>query len=193
VETDEGERIHAETVVIAAGPWTPAIVDPSGRWRPIRPLWGVVADVELALPPRHVLEEAEIDDTIEPGAEDAPSGVAFSLVTAGGRSVLGSTFLEAEPDVDAFVPELRRRGATFVPALADAPLLATRRCARPLSADGRPLAGRIPWLGGLFVVAGHGPWGISTGPGTARLVANLVLGRADAPPPALDPGRFGRP
>jgi glycine/D-amino acid oxidase-like deaminating enzyme len=187
------ERILADAVVVAAGPWSPEIVDPTGRWRPIRPLWGVVADVELGSPPRHVLEEAEIDDTIEPGAEETPSGVAFSLVTAGRRSVLGSTFLESEPDVDAFVPELRRRGALFVPELAGAPLLATRRCARPLSVDGRPLAGRIPWLGGLFIVAGHGPWGISTGPGTARLVADLVLGRAVAPPAALDPRRFGAP
>jgi glycine/D-amino acid oxidase-like deaminating enzyme len=191
VQTGGDERILADAVVVAAGPWSPDIVDPSGRWRPIRPLWGVVADVELRSPPRHVLEEAEIDDTIEPGAEETRSAVAFSLVTAGRRSVLGSTFLEAEPDVDAFVPELRRRGALFVPELAGAPLLATRRCARPLSADGRPLAGRIPWLGGLFIVAGHGPWGISTGPGTARLVADLVLGHVAAPPPDLDPGRFG--
>jgi glycine/D-amino acid oxidase-like deaminating enzyme len=193
VRTGGEEWILADAVVVAAGPWTPEIVDPSGRWRPIRPLWGVVADVALASPPRHILEEAEIDDTIEPGGEEAPSGVGFSLVTAGGRSVLGSTFLEAEPDVDAYVPTLRRRGALFVPAIAGAPLLATRRCARPLSADGRPLAGRIPWLDGLFVVAGHGPWGISTGPGTARLVADLVLGRAGELRAALDPGRFGPP
>jgi glycine/D-amino acid oxidase-like deaminating enzyme len=42
----------------------------------------------------------------------------------------------------------------------------------------------------LFVAAGHGPWGISLGPASARLVADLVLGRAPAPPPAFDPARF---
>lgn len=187
------ERILAGTVVVAAGPWSPEVVDPTGGWRPIRPLWGVVAEVKLASPPRHVLEQAEIDDSIEPAAGEAGAGVAFSLVTAAGRSVLGSTFLDIEPDVDTLVPELRLRGARFVPALADAPVLATRSCARPLSADGRPLVGRVPWLDGLFVVAGHGPWGISTGPGTARLCADLVLGRQAESPPALDPARFGGP
>jgi glycine/D-amino acid oxidase-like deaminating enzyme len=49
-------------------------------------------------------------------------------------------------------------------------------------------------IDGLFVAAGHGPWGISTGPGTARLVSELILGRiaqADLPD-ALAPDRFGR-
>jgi glycine/D-amino acid oxidase-like deaminating enzyme len=199
VRTGPRDQVLADAVVVAAGPWTPEVVDPTGRWRPIRPLWGVVAEVGLASPPRHVLEEAEIDATIEPASGDSPpaalaeqpDGLAFSLVTAGGRSVLGSTFLETEPDADALVPAIRRRGALFVPALADAPLLGTRRCARPLSADGRPLVGRVPWLDGVFVVAGHGPWGISTGPGTARLLADLVLGRRTSVPEALDPARFG--
>lgn len=198
VRTGRDERILAGAVVVAAGPWTPEIIDPSGRWCPIRPVWGVVAEVDLVSPPLHVLEEAEIDDTIEPGsagpaATDASDGFAFSLVTAGGRSVLGSTFLETEPNPDALVPEIRRRGARFVPALADAPVIGTRLCARPQSADGRPLVGRVPWLEGLYVVAGHGPWGISTAPGTARLLADLVLGRRAGVPPALDPARFGGP
>jgi glycine/D-amino acid oxidase-like deaminating enzyme len=201
VRTSRLDRVLAGAVVVAAGPWTPEIVDPSGRWCPIRPVWGVVAEVALASPPRHVLEEADIDETIEPrpaavpgsAAADASDGFAFSLVTAAGRTVLGSTFLEAEPDADALVPEIRRRGARFVPALADAPLVSTRRCARPQSADGRPLVGRIPWLDGLYVVTGHGPWGISTAPGSAKLLADLVLGRRAGVPPALDPARFGGP
>jgi glycine/D-amino acid oxidase-like deaminating enzyme len=42
----------------------------------------------------------------------------------------------------------------------------------------------------VVVAAGHGPWGISLGPASARLVADLVLGRAAAPAPAFDPARF---
>ena len=66
VELD-GRVEPAGSVVVAAGPWTPSIVDPSGTWRPIRSVWGVVADVRLAAPPRHVLEELVID--IEPADE----------------------------------------------------------------------------------------------------------------------------
>ncbi|HEY7590372.1 MAG TPA: FAD-dependent oxidoreductase [Candidatus Limnocylindrales bacterium] len=186
-----GDRqILAPAVVLAAGPWTPGIVDPTGRWCPIRRSWGVVAEIALPEPPGHVLEEAELDEAIEPGGEALP-GYGFSLVTAAGRSVLGSTFLEREPDAASIVPELQRRGARFVPAIADAPVVSSRRCARPVSDDGRPLVGRIPWLDRLYVVAGHGPWGISTGPGSAAIVADLVLGRRSDPPPELDPGRFG--
>jgi glycine/D-amino acid oxidase-like deaminating enzyme len=146
-----------------------------------------------------VLEEAAIDATIEPAdaarsdvVDDDP-GVSFSLVTASRRSALGSTFLDDEPDASSFVPRLMERGARFVPEIGRSPVLSVRCCARPLSRDGRPLVGRAPWIEGLFVAAGHGPWGISTGPGSARLVADLVLDRAAAPPAALDPARFGGP
>ena len=194
VEVD-GRLEPAGRVVVAAGPWTPELLDPGGSWRPIRPVWGVVASIRLADPPRHGLEAAEID--IEPGGgatlDQAAAAVDFSLVTAGSASALGSTFLDDEPDPAAWEAPIRARGATYVPAVADAPLIGMRACARPVARDGRPLVGAVPWLAGVIVAAGHGPWGITTGPGTARLVADLVLGRSPAVDPALDPGRFGRP
>ena len=189
VQTSTGERVAAQDVVVAAGPWTPAVVDPTGGWRPIRPLWGVVVAVGLAAPPVHVLEEAEID--IEPGPDKGEPGHAFSLVTATGASSLGSTFLDDQPDAVATVPSLVERGRRFVPEIATAKLGAARVCARPLSLDGRPLLGRAPGNEGLWIAAGHGPWGISTGPASGRLIAELVTGVVDAPPPELDPARFG--
>jgi len=185
----DGEQITAGDVLIAGGPWSPAIIDPSGAWRPIVRRWGVVVQVSLPLPPTHVLEEAEI--SIEPGAgEDDQAGHAFSLVTAEGVTSLGSTFLADEPDVAATVPSLIQRGSRFVPAIADAQVGPARLCARPLSLDGRPLVGRIPGTDGLWIAAGHGPWGISTGPASGRLIADLVVGRIADPPAALDPARF---
>ncbi len=192
VEID-GARIAAADVVVAAGPWSPEIVDPTGAWRPIVRRWGVVVQVSLGSPPTHVLEEAEI--SIEPGAEedDGAAGHAFSLVTASGVSSLGSTFLADEPDVKPTLPALIRRGSRFVPAIAQAPVGPARLCARPLSLDGRPLIGRIPGTHGLWIAAGHGPWGISTGPASGRLIADLINRRTAEPPPALDPARFGTP
>jgi glycine/D-amino acid oxidase-like deaminating enzyme len=61
-----------------------------------------------------------------------------------------------------------------------------------VSRDGRPLVGAVPWLDRAFVAAGHGPWGISTGPSTARMITDLILGNEAAIPAALVPGRFGR-
>jgi glycine/D-amino acid oxidase-like deaminating enzyme len=48
----------------------------------------------------------------------------------------------------------------------------------------------MPGRDGVFVAAGHGPWGISLGPASARLMADLLTGRGPAPP-AFDPARFG--
>jgi glycine/D-amino acid oxidase-like deaminating enzyme len=204
----DGRFEPAGRVVIAAGPWTPGVVDPTGAWRPIRPVWGVVASIRLSDAPRHGLEAIDID--IEPGDEPrksdgasdddqdgrspADAGVDFSLVPAAGSSALGSTFLADEPVPAEWVERLRRVGARYVPGVADAPLLGLRHCARPVSLDGRPLVGEASWCRDLWIAAGHGPWGISTGPGTARLVADRILERSDEPiPAALDAGRFGPP
>jgi glycine/D-amino acid oxidase-like deaminating enzyme len=188
-----GDRtVPAGAVVVTAGPWSPEVVDPAGRWRPIGRSWGVVVDVGLPAPPRHVLEELDVEAAIEPDGGGV-GGLGFSLVPADGSSSLGSTFLPRRPDPEAVVPALRERGSRFVPAIAIARRGVVRVCARPVSRDGRPLVGMLPWQPGLFLAAGHGPWGISTGPASGRLVADLVLGRVRRPPRELEPGRFGEP
>ena len=183
----DGRPVPAGAIVVAAGPWTPALIDPTGAWRPITPLWGVNLEVRLATPPRHALEEAGVEALVARGGDPPP---IFSLVTAAGVSSLGSTFLPDEPDPQALAPRIHERGARFVPALADTPIVSVRACARPLSADGLPLLGRAPGHADRYVAAGHGPWGISLGPASARRVADLVLGRPADLPPAFDPGRF---
>jgi D-amino-acid dehydrogenase len=92
---------------------------------------------------------------------------------------VGSTFLDDEPDPDAWVGAIRRGGVPFLPALANAEVRGLRTCARPQSLDGRPLIGA--GIDGLWVAAGHGPWGISTGPATARIAADAILSGAEVP------------
>lgn len=197
----------ASAVLVAAGPWTCELIDPTGRWRPIRSLWGVVVETALAAPPRHTLEEAEIDSEIGVGepvheVRDHPASSAmsdpvatsrFSLVSAGGMSSVGSTFLDSEPNPGSWIVPLLERGTAFVPGLADAPVHGVRVCARPQTADGVPLVGDVPGVAGLYVCAGHGAWGISTGPASARRVADLMLGFGVPIAPALAAGRFGSP
>ena len=179
-----GVRRPAGAVIVAAGPWTPEVVDPTRAWRPIVPVWGVVADVDLPDPPRHVLEEASVK-SLAPGAEgDADhAGALFSLVAADGRVSLGSTFLLDRPNPDLWEGRLRRGGDRFVPGIRRAEVVGLRTCARPQSVDGRPLLGEVRAQEGLWVAAGHGPWGISTGPASARIVADALLERAEIPEP----------
>ena len=204
----DGRRLACDAVLVAAGPWSPGLIDPGGRWTPIRHRWGVVVEAELAAGPSHVLEEAEIGAAIgvldpvgpaddgprtfdpEPADPDAEL-VDFSFVPLDGVASVGSTFLARQPEPAAWIEPILRNAATFVPGIADAPIRGTRACARPQSADGRPLIGQVPGRRGLFICAGHGAWGISTGPASARLVVDQMLGRESPIPAALDPGRFG--
>jgi D-amino-acid dehydrogenase len=201
----DGQRLASDMVLVAAGPWSSELIDPTGRWIPIRHRWGVVVEVELASGPSHVLEEAEIGAVIGTQSAGAPDAeeprqdaadeelVDFSLVPSSGATAVGSTFLAREPDPATWIEPILTRATAFVPGVADAPIRGTRSCARPQSTDGRPLVGRVPGGRGLFICAGHGSWGISTGPASARLVVDEILGREPAIPAELDPGRFGVP
>jgi len=150
-------------------------------------LWGVNVEVRLPEPPRHVLEEAGIEALTSAGG--GPRSI-FSIVTAGGVSAVGSTFLPEEPDPDVHAPLLLERGARFLPALASPGTFSARACPRPQSRDGRPLLGPVGEPEGLYVASGHGAWGISLGPGSAELVAAAILGEGAAIPPELAADRL---
>ncbi|XXH03125.1 hypothetical protein Hte_009518 [Hypoxylon texense] len=64
-------------------------------------------------------------------------------------------------------------------------------CFRPVTESGTPILGRIPDAclgpgvstragseGGVYLAAGHGPWGISMSLGTGKVMAEMVQGRA---------------
>jgi glycine oxidase len=180
-----GELEPAGAVAVAAGPWTPQALDGAAP-APVRPLWGAIAEVRLERPPHHAVEAAGAAVLTTPSG---PPPSVFSMVTANGVSAVGSTFLPEEPDAAALAPTLLARGARYVPALEGLGPHAVRACARPLSADGRPLLGPVPGVAGLALATGHGPWGITLGPASARLVADGLLGRRVDIAPALAAGR----
>jgi glycine oxidase len=192
VAMDGGATVDAPAVLVAAGPWSPSVIDPSHAWQPIRATWGVTLQLRLgSSTPRHIVEEDEVDSlnraaaaTARAAAEgtetDPPS--LFSMASAGGISTLGSTFLPEEPDPVHLQALLLRRAAAFLPAVVEAELVGRRICARPQSVDGRPFIGAVGDAEGLYLCAGHGPWGISTGPASAAIAARAVLD--GTPPPS---------
>ena len=187
-----GRHFAAGAVLVAAGPWAPEVIDPTRAWRPIVPVWGVVLEVSVEDPPRHVLEQLGVEGLagVKSGGEPAgPPESIFSMVAANGSVSVGSTFLAEEPDAPTWAGQLRRAGEPFVPALSRARVEGARACARPQSLDGRPLVGPAGGIDNLWIAAGHGPWGISTGPATARIAADALLGRTE-PRPELLASRF---
>ncbi len=179
---DDDETMGADAVLVAGGPWTPEILGLEPPWPAVTRTWGVTVQVELPEPPRSVLEEGVVHTINVPTGHE---GSLFSLVTAGGVATIGSTFVADEPDPAEWAPRLVERGTAFVPALATAAITEVRMCARPQSSDGRPFIGPVPGVDGLFVCAGHGPWGMSTGPASAAMVAELMRGGADRVPAEL--------
>jgi glycine/D-amino acid oxidase-like deaminating enzyme len=170
--------IEADTILVAAGPWTPA---------PVSAIWGVTAQIRLERPPRHALEEAVVEDLTTMTGEVQS---AFTAVTAVGVTTVGATFLPDEPDHRAVAPSLLERARPFLPGVAEARLAGSRACARPVSSDGHPLIGRLPGRDNCWIATGNGMWGMSCGPATARIAVDAMLGRA-AVPSVLDAARGG--
>jgi D-hydroxyproline dehydrogenase subunit beta len=185
----------AGAVALAAGPWTPETLNhPKGGLTPLRmvegwisPLWGVVVELELPEAPRHVLEETGIK-ALTQKAGGPP--LLFSAVTARGISAVGSTFTREKPVPAELAPGLLQNATRFLPGLKGVRPRGVRACARPSSADGWPFLGPLPGLEGVSVASGHGAWGITLGPASARLVADQLLGRPAEIPPVLAAGRI---
>jgi glycine/D-amino acid oxidase-like deaminating enzyme len=181
-----GDLHPAGAVVAAAGPWTPEAIGGGASW--VKANWGVVAQVRLRNRPRHGIEQAGVEALTEPGGGSPPK--LFSIVTTGEVSAVGSTFTDDEPDAAAIAPTLLRRGTRFIPELEHAAIEHVRACARPLAADGRPLLGPIGE--DLYLVTGHGAWGVTLGPGSAQLLVRAMLEGGEIPP-ELQAARFGAP
>jgi D-hydroxyproline dehydrogenase subunit beta len=213
VVTDDG-LVGADTIVLAAGPWSPAIARPLGVSLPIAAArgWLVHAAPERPLfrrwiqsGARRLLAGQEPATASEPGElrlsmrEFGEAGetrdVSPMIQPAPDGSVLTGTSREPSFAADPFDLEVPRivaaQAARLVPALADAPVLSTWSGVRPVSSDERPMLG---WVReGLFVATGHGSEGVILGAGTAELVAALVLGGEPPFDPApFDPARFDR-
>ncbi|WP_445147852.1 NAD(P)/FAD-dependent oxidoreductase [Baekduia sp. Peel2402] len=181
----DGEAHRADVVLVAAGAASSALVDPTGQWQPVRPLWGVSVNLESAAGPRIPLVDGRSEGSV-------PS--AFSLIPTPEELALGSTWLDDEPDGISWIARLGAEAAAFWPPVTEAAITGVRVCARPHAFDGRPLLGRVAGHRTLWTATGHGGRGVSTGAATARLIAATIIAGDDRDvPPALRADRAGPP
>jgi glycine/D-amino acid oxidase-like deaminating enzyme len=177
------DEYRADAVVICAGSATTAVLHGLVRPDLIKPLWGVIVAVELPQRPSHPLIEGPLAAANGGGSVelDAP----FTLLDSPSWLAVGSTMLEGEePDTEPWVPRLLERGREFVPSIAQAQIKDVMACARPRAFDNRPILGRVPGQDRLWIAAGHGGRGMSTGAASARLVAQAILAGDDTPIPS---------
>ncbi len=183
VETAAG-RIETGLVVNAAGAEAPSLT----RGLPIQPRKGqlVITDRQPGFC-RHQLVELGY---LASAHGDAGASVAFNVQPrATGQLLVGSSREYAGFDPEVNRPLLARmlaRAISFLPALARLSALRAWTGFRPATPDKLPLVGRWEPVPGLWIAAGHEGLGITTALATARLLADLVLGRA----PLVDPRPF---
>lgn len=167
-----GERVPADAVIVAAGAWTTALLDPVAPTLPIAPQRGQI--VHLRVPQARGQSWPMVQGVRGHYLLPWPDG----HVVAGASRETGS----------GFAPELTAGGEAEVlaeavraaPGLAAAPVMEWRVGLRPTSADGMPLLGALGAAPGVHVLAGHGAGGLLVGPLSAKLVVDGLLERETA-------------
>jgi glycine/D-amino acid oxidase-like deaminating enzyme len=175
VEVD-GEEVQADAVVIAMGPWSLAAC----RWLPLPAVHGLKGNTVVFQSGDAVSADALF---VELAAADGTTHAPEVFPRADGTTyVCGLSSQQPLPEDPAdVVPDLgaeealRAMTQAFAPALAEAPLLATQACFRPVMQDGLPLLGPVPGIANAFVATGHSVWGILNAPASGEAMAELIV------------------
>jgi D-lysine oxidase len=164
VDTEEGP-IDAGEAVIALGPWTPDVLGPLGIKLPLKFKRGYH---------RHFPSRGNAGLTRP--VVDTDYGYCFAPMEQGIRLTTGAEFADrdARPtpvQFDRLLPAARAlyplgEGIEAQPWMGS----------RPCFADSRPVIGRAPGRSGLWLDYGHAHWGLTLGPVSGRLIAEMMTG-----------------
>nr|WP_248287266.1 D-amino acid dehydrogenase [Massilia antarctica] len=182
VETSQGE-LRADAFVMAMGSYSPLMLEPLGIRIPVYPVKGYSITLPIidaaSAPESTIMEETykvgitRLGDRIRVGGTAEIAGYDLRLHAAR-RATLVHAVTELFPgggDVDK---------ATFWCGL------------RPMTPDGTPVIGPTPYRN-LYLNTGHGTLGWTMSCGSARVLADLVSGRApDIDTKGLLMTRYGR-
>ena len=172
----DGEVLEGDAVVIAMGPWS---VLATG-WLPLPPVYGlkghsVLFETGAALPPDALfLEYAEPTGTVlSPEVFPRADGTTY-VCGISSESPVPVNPGRVAPD-DGAIDRLKALCARISPVLAEARIVASQACYRPVTGDGLPLIGAVPGAQNAYVATGHSVWGILNAPATGEAMAELIL------------------
>ena len=177
-QDEKGWRVRgaaAREVVVALGPWSDLVFRPLGYSIPL----GVKRGYHLHLAPRGnaVLHEPVLDSDL---------GFVLAPMNRGIRLTTGVEFARRDaPPTPVQVQQALPRARALFP-LAEAIDAKPWMGARPCLPDMLPVIGKAPRHAGLWFDFGHQHHGLTLGPVTGRLLAEMMTGQA----PFADPGPF---
>lgn len=156
----------AGQMVLAAGAWTPFLTRGLGLHLPVEPAKGYSVDVDRpALFPELPLYLADAHVVLTPLGD---------VLRLGSTLELSGWDMRVRPKR---VAHLRQAGRRAMGVPADGPVRQLWRGPRPVTPDGLPVIGRVPGRDRVILATGHCMLGLSLGPVTGQLVAELAAGK----------------
>jgi len=174
LSTQEGS-VTAREVVVAMGPWSDQVLAPLGYSIPLK----VKRGYHLHLKPRGnaVLNRCVLD---------ADQGFVLAPMNRGIRLTTGVEFASRDAPASPVQVERALPRAHRLFPLGEAVDEKPWKGARPCLPDMLPVIGRAPRHPGLWFDFGHQHHGLTLGPATGRLLAEMMTGEA----PFADPAPF---
>ena len=172
VDTREG-HLDAENAVVALGPWAPDVLEPLGIKVPL----GIKRGYHRHFDPKG-------NASLSRPVIDTEYGYALTPMEQGIRLTTGAEFASRDAPAtprqfDLVMPHAKELFPLGEPNEAE-PWLGRR----PNMPDALPVLGRAPGQNGLWLAFGHGHWGLTLGPVTGRLIADMMTGATPFTDPA---------
>jgi D-amino-acid dehydrogenase len=168
VRTGKG-AFEAEQVVLAAGALTPSVAKNLKLNIPIQPARGYSMTMSATKTmPRHALILGERRIAVSPMG---------GLLRFTGRLEVGNYSMEPNP---VWLARIENSAREYLRLVEKLDVKETWAGLRPTTPDGVPIIGKSPKHENLFLATGHAMLGLSLGPGTGQVVADLLTGRKPA-------------
>jgi len=193
IETSVG-KFSTPIVVNATGTWAGDIAKLAGTFLPIAPRKGFIL---VTAPMPQIINHKVYDSDYVANVASGEADLQTSTVVEGTRSgtiLIGASRERIGFDGSMNIDVLRRLAAqatSLFPILRDVQLLRAYRGFRPYAPDHLPVIGEDSLISGLWHSAGHEGAGIGLAPGSARLIADQIIGAEPfMDPTPFSPGRF---
>lgn len=184
VEAADGERVGADAVVLATGPFSPALAEQVGCRLPVQPGKGYHREVAVGRGGAPSMRVA---------CTNRETGIICTPLEGRVRFVGTMEFAGHDLELNPVrLEQLTLKARAWLPTLGDAPPVSEWCGLRPMSPDGLPFVGPLGDVAGLSVAAGHGNLGLTLSAVTGQMVANQVVGARDPRLAPFSPARFGR-